>query len=141
MRGGEVHRIRSQIADGLFGSCSRQIALRLSSEGGGRLRSLEGLELGRLDLERLLSLEAKFAKEGLTFDDVLLVPDESAVLPNDVSTRTRFTRGISIEVPVLSAAMDTVTEAPMAIASRARAGSASSTGTSRSPSRSPRSTG
>jgi IMP dehydrogenase len=77
---------------------------------------LEGLELGRLDLERLLSLEAKFAKEGLTFDDVLLVPGESAVLPNDVSTRTRFTRSISIEVPVLSAAMDTVTEAPMAIA-------------------------
>jgi IMP dehydrogenase len=77
---------------------------------------LEGLELGRVDLERLLSLEAKFAKEGLTFDDVLLVPGESAVLPNDVSTRTRFTRGISIEVPVLSAAMDTVTEAPMAIA-------------------------
>jgi IMP dehydrogenase len=77
---------------------------------------LEGLELGRIDLERLLSLEAKFAKEGLTFDDVLLVPGESGVLPNDVSTRTRFTRGISIEVPVLSAAMDTVTEAPMAIA-------------------------
>ena len=77
---------------------------------------MEGLELGRIDLERLLSLEAKFAKEGLTFDDVLLVPGESGVLPNDVSTRTRFTRGISIEVPVLSAAMDTVTEAPMAIA-------------------------
>src|SRR6187551_150433 len=105
-----------QIADRLFASCSRKIALPLSSEAGGRLRSLEGLELGRIDLERLLSLEAKFAKEGLTFDDVLLVPGESGVLPNDVSTRTRFTRGISIEVPVLSAAMDTVTEAPMAIA-------------------------
>jgi IMP dehydrogenase len=77
---------------------------------------LEGLELGRLDLERLLSLEAKFAKEGLTFDDVLLVPAESAVLPNDVSTATRFSRGIRIELPVVSAAMDTVTEAPMAIA-------------------------
>ena len=105
-----------QIADRLFESCSRKIALPLSSEAGGRLKSLEGLELGRIDLERLLSLEAKFAKEGLTFDDVLLVPGESGVLPNDVSTRTRFTRGISIEVPVLSAAMDTVTEAPMAIA-------------------------
>src|SRR4029450_11730176 len=92
------------------------VALPLSSEAVGRLRSLEGLELGRLDLERLLSLEAKFAKEGLTFDDVLLVPGESGGLPNDASTRTRFTRGISIEVPVLSAAMDTVTEAPMAIA-------------------------
>jgi IMP dehydrogenase len=77
---------------------------------------LEGLELGRLDLERLLSLEAKFAKEGLTFDDVLLVPAESAVLPNDVSTATRFSRGIRLELPVVSAAMDTVTEAPMAIA-------------------------
>ena len=77
---------------------------------------MEGLELGRLDLERLLSLEAKFAKEGLTFDDVLLVPAESGVLPNDVSTATRFSRGIRIELPVVSAAMDTVTEAPMAIA-------------------------
>jgi IMP dehydrogenase len=77
---------------------------------------LEGLELGRLDLERLLSLEAKFAKEGLTFDDVLLVPAESAVLPNDVSPATRFSRGIRLELPVVSAAMDTVTEAPMAIA-------------------------
>ena len=77
---------------------------------------MEGLELGRLDLERLLSLEAKFAKEGLTFDDVLLVPAESAVLPNDVSTATPFSRGIRLELPVVSAAMDTVTEAPMAIA-------------------------
>jgi IMP dehydrogenase len=77
---------------------------------------LEGLELGRVDLERLLALEAKFAKEGLTFDDVLLVPAESAVLPNDVSTASRFTRGIELAIPVVSAAMDTVTEAPMAIA-------------------------
>jgi IMP dehydrogenase len=77
---------------------------------------LEGLDLGRVDLERLLALEEKFAKEGLTFDDVLLVPAESAVLPNDVSTATRFTRGIELQVPVVSAAMDTVTEAPMAIA-------------------------
>ncbi len=77
---------------------------------------MEGLDLGRIDLERLLALEAKFAKEGLTFDDVLLMPAESAVLPNDVSTATRFTRGIELQVPVVSAAMDTVTEAPMAIA-------------------------
>ena len=74
------------------------------------------LELGRVDLERLIALEAKFAKEGLTFDDVLLVPAESAVLPNEVSTATRFTRSIELQVPVVSAAMDTVTEAPMAIA-------------------------
>src|SRR5215208_5343703 len=58
----------------------------------------------------------KFAKEGLTFDDVLLVPAESSVLPNDVSTATRLTRTIVLEVPVVSAAMDTVTEARMAIA-------------------------
>jgi len=62
------------------------------------------------------SLPPKFAKEGLTFDDVLLVPAESSVLPNDVSTATRLTRTIVLEVPVVSAAMDTVTEARMAIA-------------------------
>src|SRR5262245_25661920 len=58
----------------------------------------------------------KFAQLGLTFDDVLLVPAESAVLPNDVSTATRLTRTIALEVPIVSAAMDTVTEARMAIA-------------------------
>jgi IMP dehydrogenase len=62
------------------------------------------------------TLPAKFAKEGLTFDDVLLVPAESSVLPNAVSTATRLTRTIVLEVPVVSAAMDTVTEARMAIA-------------------------
>jgi IMP dehydrogenase len=77
---------------------------------------LEGLELGRVDLERLLALEEKFAKEGLTFDDVLLLPAESGVLPNDVSTATRFTRELELQIPVVSAAMDTVTEAPMAVA-------------------------
>src|SRR5436190_19210867 len=74
------------------------------------------LELGRRDVERLLELERKFAKEGLTFDDVLLVPAESRVLPNDVSTRTRLTRTIELAIPVVSAAMDTVTEARLAIA-------------------------
>jgi IMP dehydrogenase len=62
------------------------------------------------------SLPPKFAKEGLTFDDVLLVPAESAVLPNEVSTATRLTRTIALEIPVISAAMDTVTEARLAIA-------------------------
>jgi IMP dehydrogenase len=75
---------------------------------------LTELELGRI--ERLLALEEKFAREGLTFDDVLLVPAESHVLPNDVSTATRLTRTIALAVPVVSAAMDTVTEARMAIA-------------------------
>jgi IMP dehydrogenase len=74
------------------------------------------LELGRQDVERLLELDRKFAKEGLTFDDVLLVPAESRVLPNDVSTRTRLTRGVELAIPVVSAAMDTVTEARLAIA-------------------------
>jgi IMP dehydrogenase len=77
---------------------------------------LEGLELDRVEVERLLSLEHKFAREGLAFDDVLLVPSESEVLPNDVSTRTRLTREIELAIPVLSAAMDTVTEARLAIA-------------------------
>jgi IMP dehydrogenase len=82
---------------------------------------LEGLELGRVEVERLLSLEQKFAREGLAFDDVLLVPAESKVLPNDVATRTRLTREIELAIPIVSAAMDTVTEARLAIA-LARAG-------------------
>src|SRR5471032_1236183 len=75
------------------------------------------MDVGKLDLELAQSsLSAKFAKEGLTFDDVLLVPAESSVLPNAVSTATRLTRTIALNVPVVSAAMDTVTEARMAIA-------------------------
>ena len=60
-------------------------------------------------------------KLGLTFDDVLLVPRHSAVHPREVSTATRLTRTISLNIPLISAAMDTVTEADMAIA-MARAG-------------------
>src|SRR5436309_1931935 len=74
-----------------------------------------------VEIERLRALEDKFGREGLTFDDVLLVPAESHVLPNDVSTRTRLTREIELEIPLVSAAMDTVTEARLAIA-LARAG-------------------
>jgi IMP dehydrogenase len=58
----------------------------------------------------------KFGTEGLTFDDVLLIPAASDVLPADVSTVTRLTRAISLNIPILSAAMDTVTEARLAIA-------------------------
>src|SRR5213593_388856 len=75
-----------------------------------------GVELAPGQVERLLELDRKFGREGLTFDDVLLVPAESRVLPNDVSTTTRLTRGITIEIPIVSAAMDTVTEARLAIA-------------------------
>ena len=75
-----------------------------------------GVELAPGQVERLLELDRKFGKEGLTFDDVLLVPAESRVLPNEVSTATRLTRGITIEIPIVSAAMDTVTEARLAIA-------------------------
>jgi IMP dehydrogenase len=55
-------------------------------------------------------------REALTFDDVLLVPQKSSVLPTDVDTGTRLTRGIELQVPIVSAAMDTVTEAHLAIA-------------------------
>ncbi|HKV86059.1 MAG TPA: IMP dehydrogenase [Ktedonobacterales bacterium] len=59
--------------------------------------------------------QRKFGKEGLTFDDVLLLPAESSVLPAEVSTATRLTADISLNIPILSAAMDTVTEARLAI--------------------------
>src|SRR5687767_15693823 len=55
-------------------------------------------------------------KEGLTFDDVLLVPAYSEVLPGEVDTKTRFSRGIELNIPLCSSAMDTVTEAALAIA-------------------------
>ncbi len=58
----------------------------------------------------------KILGEGLTYDDVLLVPSYSDVLPRDVSIQTKFTRNITLNVPIVSAAMDTVTESKMAIA-------------------------
>ena len=54
--------------------------------------------------------------EGLTFDDVLLIPAYSEVLPREVNVQTRFSRNIKLNIPIVSAAMDTVTEAPLAIA-------------------------
>ena len=60
--------------------------------------------------------ESKFLKEGLTFDDVLLIPAKSEVLPKDVSLKVQLTDKIKLNIPVLSAGMDTVTEAEMAIA-------------------------
>ena len=63
-----------------------------------------------------MSFNDKFAKEGITFDDVLLVPAKSEVTPNMVELNTRLTKKISLNIPIMSAAMDTVTEAPLAIA-------------------------
>ncbi|CAN7146218.1 IMP dehydrogenase [Rossellomorea sp. LjRoot5] len=60
--------------------------------------------------------DSKFAKEGLTFDDVLLLPAKSEVLPKDVNISVELTESIKLNVPVISAGMDTVTEAEMAIA-------------------------
>ena len=64
----------------------------------------------------MLIISEKFIGEGLTFDDVLLVPQKSEVLPRDVDLTTRLTRTISLNIPLASAAMDTVTEARLAIA-------------------------
>lgn len=59
---------------------------------------------------------SKVALTGLTFDDVLLLPAESHVVPSDVDTSAQFTRNIRLGMPIASAAMDTVTEARMAVA-------------------------
>ena len=61
-------------------------------------------------------VEERIAFEGLTFDDVLLIPSYSEVLPREVNLSSRFSRNITLNIPIVSAAMDTVTEAPMAIA-------------------------
>ena len=58
----------------------------------------------------------RIAYEALTFDDVLLLPAASNILPKEVSLKSRFSRNIEINIPILSAAMDTVTEARLAIA-------------------------
>ena len=63
-----------------------------------------------------MDFQNKIITEGLTYDDVLLIPNYSEVLPREVAITTRFTRNITLNVPIISAAMDTVTEAAMAIA-------------------------
>lgn len=61
-------------------------------------------------------LNGKLALEGITFDDVLLIPQHSKVLPKEVSLKTKLTRNINLNIPIVSAAMDTVTESQLAIA-------------------------
>jgi len=63
-----------------------------------------------------MNYNEKFVKEGLTFDDVLLIPAKSSVLPADINLKTKLTNRITLNIPLLSSAMDTVTEADMAIA-------------------------
>ena len=60
--------------------------------------------------------KSKFVEVGLTFDDVLLVPAYSEVLPSEVTLHSRFSKNLQLNVPIVSAAMDTVTESKMAIA-------------------------
>ena len=63
-----------------------------------------------------MNFQDKIINEGFTYDDVLLIPNYSEILPREVSITSRFTRNINLNVPIISAAMDTVTEAAMAIA-------------------------
>lgn len=74
-------------------------------------------------------MEDRFAETGLTFDDVLLIPGRSSVLPKDVDVSTFLTRKIRLNIPLVSAGMDTVTESRMAIAIAREAGSGSFTRT------------
>ena len=100
------------------------ISHQASSNDVGATRYSFAMDAPKLELDGTQSaLPERFAREGLTFDDVLLVPASSSVLPNDVSTATRLTRTVALEVPVVSAAMDTVTEARMAIALAREGGS------------------
>ena len=95
--------------------CSRQ--MRFGCRRRAVLRSVLGRAGARTTRPRTPPLaRGEVRPEGLTFDDVLLVPAESSVLPNDVRTATRLTRTIALEIPIVSAAMDTVTEARLAIA-------------------------
>ena len=91
-----------------------------------------GVELETGQVERLLELDRKFGKEGLTFDDVLLVPAESRVLPNDVSTATRLTRAIRRSISLASTSSGSATSGHGASVSAASAKSLTENGASSS---------
>ncbi len=95
---------------------ARASARRLTSHGCRRAGLVESAD----SWSSSSIATASSAGKALTFDDVLLVPAESAVLPNDVATATRLTPTIALEVPIVSSAMDTVTEAPAGDRARAR---------------------
>ena len=86
---------------------------------GGSARARQGQASGPVDLAMALGssdVPAAFAPMGLTYDDVLLLPGYSDLAPSDIDTSTRLTRELTLRAPLISAAMDTVTEARMAIA-------------------------
>src|SRR6478672_4136683 len=93
-----MSRLRSGCWSGPEASRTWRIALKLAWADMAQLTQIADIALG------------------LTFDDVLLQPLESSVLPSQADTRTQLTRGIPLAIPILSSAMDTVTEADMAIA-------------------------
>ena len=67
-------------------------------------------------------IKSKFVGEGLTYEDVLLVPSYSKIIPSEVSLKSMFSKNINLNVPIVSAAMDTVTESKMAIAMASEGG-------------------
>src|SRR5690606_225030 len=85
---------------------------KMSIEWTGVQGYTAALPFSRLGAPAML----RISQEALTFDDVLLIPGYSEILPKDVSLKTRLTRGIELNIPLISAAMDTVTEARLAIA-------------------------
>src|SRR6202011_1977680 len=89
---------------------------RQPPQGAACGRSAGGRCIYSRELAMAVIMERHAGGEALAFDDVLLAPGYSAVLPADADIRTRLTRSISLNLPILSAAMDTVTEARLAIA-------------------------
>ena len=79
------------------------------------------LQIYRKEGYLMSNWDTKFLKKGYTFDDILLIPAESHVLPNEVNMQTKLAKNLTLNIPIVTAAMDTVTDSKMAIAI-ARAG-------------------